>query len=94
MKIIEISDRCGNFAENKDIAKEYRERIIRPAVKQKEEITIDFSSVDSATQSFIHALISDVVQENGENVLDYMSFKNCNATVKSIISTVISYSLD
>jgi hypothetical protein len=94
MKEIMINEKCGNFAENKDIAKEYREKYIKPSLKLKEEIIFDFKDVDSATQSFIHALISDVLQEYGENVLELVVFRNCNVTVKTIIGTVVSYSLE
>jgi hypothetical protein len=94
MKTIVIKDKCGDFAENKDIARDYRERVIKTSLRLGEEITIDFEGVNSVTQSFIHALISDVLRENGEDILEKINFKSCNVTVKSIIGTVVSYSLE
>jgi len=95
MNNIIISEKCGNFAENKDIAKYYRESIIRPRIKNNDvPITIDFNDIDSSTQSFIHALISDIFQKDGEKALEYFEFKNCNEAIKSLISTVINYSLE
>ena len=93
MEII-IEKHTGNFAENKDTAAKLRESFIRPALVKNEPIILDFKNVDSTTQSFIHALISKIFQEIGEPALDVFEFRNCSIPVKSLVSTVISYSLD
>lgn len=93
MEII-IRDYTGSFAENKDVAKKLREEKIIPSNDSGEIITLNFVGVDSSTQSFIHALISEVFQVNGEKCLDMFVFKNCNKAVKSLIGTVINYSLE
>ncbi len=89
--IIKILDIAGPFAENKDLAREIRLTKIIPALEKKEEVIIDFERVEGATQSFIHALISDVIRKYGSEVLDKISFKNCNETVKKIIGIVVDY---
>ena len=91
MIIIKLHPIVGNFAENKDSARDIRLKKIIPALKDKQEITLDFEGVDSATQSFIHALISDLIRNYGTEVLDRLYFKNCNITVKKIISIVVDY---
>ena len=94
MKIM-IKEHCGSFAENKDQARDIREKYIRPVLKSSNEvIVLDFSEVDSSTQSFVHALISGFFQELGEKALKRFEFHNCTKAVKSIISTVINYSLE
>ena len=93
--IITIKEHCGSFAENKDVAKKLRETLILPSFKSKEKtITIDFSDIDSSTQSFIHALLSDVFRKHGETALKRMQFKGCNKPIKSLVGTVINYSLE
>ncbi len=93
--IIKISECCGTFAENKDKARDLREEKIKPAFSSSDEkITLDFSGVDSSTQSFIHALISHFFQSYGEDALERFDFKGCNKTIKSLITTVINYSLE
>ena len=84
----------GTFAENKDIAREIRVNTILPALDKNEEVTLDFIKIESATQSFIHALISDVIRKKGIGVLDFIYFKNCNDTIKKIIEIVIEYMQD
>lgn len=91
MKIIRIFDRAGAFAENKDVARDIRVKEIIPALTQDQEVILDFDKVDAATQSFAHALISDVLRHYGVGVLDRLVFKSCNATVKKIIEIVVDY---
>lgn len=94
--IIEIFKLCGNFAENKDQARDIREKSIKPFITKTKnpKIIIDFKDVDSSTQSFIHALISGIFQEHKKEALEYFEFKNCNIAIKSLITTVINYSLE
>ncbi len=90
-----IADYCGSFAENKDQARELREKMIRPCLESTvDTIVLDFAGVDSSTQSFVHALISGFFQECGEGALSRFEFKNCSKAIKSLLATVVNYSLD
>lgn len=91
MKIISIFERAGAFAENKDVAGEIRVDEILPTLEKQEEVILDFERVDAATQSFIHALISDALRKYGGAALDLMTFKACNETVKKIVTIVVDY---
>jgi hypothetical protein len=91
MKRIKIFNQTGSFAENKDIARAIRIKEIFPALKNQEEVILDFKRVEAATQSFIHALISDVIRTFGGEALDKMAFQSCNETVKKIINIVTDY---
>ncbi|MDP3543138.1 MAG: STAS-like domain-containing protein [Elusimicrobiota bacterium] len=91
MKLIEIRGHAGAFAENKDTARDLRLNEIIPALERKEEVVLDFSGVDATTQSFIHALISDLLRKYGSDVLDRIEFKSCNETVRKIITIVVDY---
>ncbi len=91
MKEIEIFPKTGNFAENKDVARELRITEIIPALEKHQVVILDFSEVDSATQSFIHALISDIIRKEGYEIIDRLNFKNCNDTIKKIITIVTDY---
>ena len=91
MKVIKLHPIVGSFAENKDLARKIRLENIDPALKNEQEITLDFENIDSATQSFIHALISDLIRKYGIEVLDRIYFKNCNETIRNIINIVVDY---
>jgi uncharacterized protein DUF4325 len=92
MKIISISSEAGTFAENKDVARDLRQKQILPILKKKDErIILDFSNVTGATQSFIHALISEAIRTYGDEVFDRIQFKNCSPTVQEVINIVADY---
>lgn len=88
--IIDIRSRAGSFAQDKDEARRIRLELL-PALERKEEIILDFTGVEGATQSFIHALISDLLRKRGATVLDQIGFKGCEPTVKKIIEVVVDY---
>ena len=90
MITIKLQTIVGNFAENKDLARDIRLNKIIPSL-DKEEVVLDFEGIESATQSFIHALISDLIRKYGVEVLDKVMFKNCNEITKKIINIVVDY---
>jgi len=91
MKTIYLHEKVGDFAENKDIARDIRVEDIYPTLDRGEEVILDFIDISGATQSFIHALLSDVIRKYGIEVLDGIAFKNCDETVKKIIIIVTEY---
>ena len=91
MITIELYQRVGSFAEDKDIARDIRESQIKKALLSGEEVTLDFNGITLATQSFIHALISDLIRSKGIEVLDKLLFKNCSDSVKTLVNVVCDY---
>jgi len=91
MTEIKLFPKTGSFAENKDIAREIRLNELIPGLDAGEEVTLDFSGVDATTQSFVHALISDLIRKYSSTVLDRLLFKGCNDKIKEIINIVIDY---
>lgn len=94
MKTISLSEFVGSFAEDKDMAARLRKEEILPALSAGEEIELDFDGITLATQSFIHALISEAIRIHGEEALALMAFKNCGVAPKGIIQTVVQYVLE
>ena len=92
--IINILEKAGSFAENKDTGSEIRLNEILPVLEKDQTVVLDFEKVDSATQSFIHSLISDVIRKYGDSALDRVRFKSCNSDIKKIINIVVDYMQD
>ncbi|NCQ65953.1 MAG: hypothetical protein COZ34_00335 [Candidatus Pacebacteria bacterium CG_4_10_14_3_um_filter_34_15] len=90
-KIIKLKQLTGDFAENKDIAKKIRIEKIIPALKKGHDVIFDFTGVTGATQSFIHALISDPIRKLRSDALDHLIYKNANENIQEIISIVYRY---
>ncbi len=91
MKHVRMVKKTGRFAENKDIARDVRVKELLPALRKGEKIIIDFKGVDAATQSFVHALISDVVRKFGTDAFEKITFKGCNENVQRMINIVADY---
>jgi hypothetical protein len=94
MKTIKLLPLTGDFAENKDIARELRLKKINPYLKKGEKVTLDFIGITGATQSFVHALISELIRNYTDNVYDLLIFKNCSPTVEQIVNIVADYMED
>ncbi len=88
---IKMSWSVGSFAENKDLARKIRLEQIVPALRDNKRVILDFSGVSSTTQSFVHALISELIRDFGPGVLSRVAFKSCNDTVKQLVSIVTEY---
>lgn len=91
IKTIYLHKFVGKFAEDKDKARSIRQDTLWPDIKSGRKIVLDFTKVEDATQSFIHALLSELIRETRGEALDQISFKNCNETVKRIINIVVDY---
>lgn len=92
MLALSIIDKTGAFAENKDIARDIRLNEIIPAVEAGEDqIILDFKGVSGATQSFIHALVSDLIRKYGSDIFKILYFKNCSAGVQQVVNIVADY---
>ena len=91
METIKMLELVGEFAENKDIAKEVRTNQLLPALENNQAVTFDFAGVKGATQSFIHALISDALRKYPDVVYDNVFYKNTNEEIQKIITIVYRY---
>ena len=90
-KVLFLYKIVGKFAEDKDKARKIRQDILWPQVKSGQCVILDFDKVEDATQSFIHALLSELIRESRGEVLDLVYFKNCNETVKKMVNIVVDY---
>lgn len=81
------------IAEDKDAAREIRETAILPALEQNEQVVLDFAAVELATQSYVHALVSDAIHRYGDDALQLIEFANCNDELRQLILTVVEYTL-
>lgn len=81
----------ADFAENKDLAKKLRIEQIIPNLFKGNEVILDFSGINGATQSFIHALICDPIRKFKNVAFDRLAYKNANDSIREIISIVYRY---
>jgi len=82
------------LAESKDDARKLRETEIFPSLERGQSLILDFGNVEFATQSFIHALISDAIRRYKDEIFDRITFANCTDEVQQIVLTVFEYTID
>lgn len=83
----------GPVAQDKDEARFLRHQKILPALAERRRIVLDFSGVVTATQSFLHACISEAIRNFGEEALQLLRFHACTDDIRQLITTVVEYSL-
>ncbi len=93
MKEIRLFERVGVFAQNKDIGVAIRTEEILPELDKGGNVVLNFEGVETATQSFIHSLISEALRKHSD-ALDRMTFKSCNEIIKKLIGIVVEYMQD
>lgn len=91
MEIVKIKELTGEFAENKDVAKDIRLKKLLPTLENTGSVTFDFEGVKGATQSFIHALVSDALRKYPDIIYDNVFYKNTNEDIQKIITLVYRY---
>lgn len=93
MTTITIPAGADGFTEDKDQARKIRQDRLLPAIENGENVTLDFENVTYATQSFVHSLIGEALNQHGESLLEKVEFKNCSPQMRSLIALVVDYSL-
>lgn len=93
-KVIKLFPAVGEFAENKDVARDIRIKKIEPLLEKDTHVILDFSGVTSATQSFMHALISGLIRKYDVDLFDILLFQNCSSSIQGIIRIVVDYMLE
>lgn len=89
--MIKMFPLTGDFAENKDVAREIRVEQIMPALERGQVVILNFHNVTGTTQSFVHALISELIRQYSDDVFDRVLFKNCVPAVVQIVNIVADY---
>ena len=90
---IRVPGGSTGFAEDKDEARRIRIGNLLPALANDSSVILDFGEIKYSTQSFVHALLGEVLGRYGEDALTHIDFKNCTPQLKSLIELVVDYSL-
>jgi hypothetical protein len=91
--LVKVRAGAGGFSEDKDEARRIRTETILPALMTDSTVVLDFADVRYSTQSFVHALVGEVLKRFGEPILQRMEFRSCSPQVKSLVQLVVDYSL-
>ena len=81
----------GDFAENKDAAKKIRTETVIPRLAAGDEVIFDFDGISGATQSFIHALLSEPIRMFQDVAYKNLYYIHANRSTQEIIAIVYRY---
>jgi hypothetical protein len=90
---LHITHELGTHLADGEIATAFRMSRIEPYMSICENITLDFTGVRNANSSFMNALISGVVEQHGEVVLERLIFKGCNPVIRVLAEAAIDLGL-
>lgn len=79
------------IAEDKEQARELRMTRLLPALASGEQVELDFEQVSAATQSYIHALLSEAIRRYGDVIFEQITFRNCSSDIQAVVRTVFEY---
>ena len=81
--------RAVEFDEDTEAAARIRTSEIRPRLEQGQSVIVDFKGVRAPTQSFVHALLYEVLRM--PEGLVGLSFQNCTASTQEVLKAVAAY---
>jgi hypothetical protein len=84
-----FSIQVQNFVEDNQAAIRVREGDIRTRIERGEGVLLDFKDVRAPTQSFVHALLSEIFKIPGS--LARLSFVNCTPSAREVLKAVAAY---
>ena len=94
-KYYSMSNYFGDRCEVKLEAKNFRDRHILPAIRNKQTIILDFNSVEAAPHSFLTALLATPIQMLGLSAYKKIKIQNANEIIRATLDFIFdSYTSD
>lgn len=87
--LLSLAGDFGAHLANGEDAAEYRASKIDPILNDCDELILDFTGVRSGNSSFMNALISGIVENNGEEIIRKIVFKGCNPVLRVLVESAL-----
>ena len=89
--VIYIENRFGKLCANGDNALVFLQDEVIPLIHKGREISFDFMGVRNMNSSFSNALFANLVMQEGVEVLEHVTFKNCNPNIKALVNAALYF---
>lgn len=86
---VSVASHFGTYAEDKEAAIEFRNRVLIPAAKAGKEILVDFDTVVSAPHSFLSALLATPIQILGMPAYKRVKIINAAPEIRETIDFIL-----
>jgi hypothetical protein len=89
--VILIKERFGKLCSNGDNALCFLQDEVVPFVHKGGSIVFDFMGVRNMNSSFSNALFANLIMREGVSVLEKVTFRNCNSSIKALINAALDF---
>lgn len=90
---VRLAEEFGTRLSDGAKAYSFRMNSLDRYISMCDEITLDFTGVRIANSSFVNALVSGLLTDHGEQVLNKLVFKACLPTVRVLVEAAIDLGL-
>lgn len=87
---LHLAEELGSHLADGAKAVAFRMVRIDPYIGMQAEIILDFTGVRHGNSSFVNGLLTGLLDEHGEALLDRMTFRGCNPILKVLIEGAIA----
>jgi hypothetical protein len=91
---LKIAEELGTHLADGARAVAFRIVRIEPYVGMQAEIILDFSDVRHGNSSFINGLLTGLIEEHGEALLERITFRGCNPILRVLIEGAIALGIE
>lgn len=91
---LNLADEIGSHLADGARAVAFRMVRIDPYVGMNARLVLVFSGVRHANSSFVNALLTGLVEEHGEQLLERLTFRGCNPILRVLIEGAIALGLE
>lgn len=90
MATLRFSTSGTKYLGSRYTAKHYRDEILRAVQAGDQPIILDFSGIESVTDSFTDELLGALIATADMQILPLLRFKGCSAAVRTAIETLLA----
>ena len=91
---LKLADELGTHLADGAKAVAFRMVRIDPYVAMNAEIVIDFTGVRHGNSSFVNGLLTGLIEEHGEALLEKMTFRGCNPLLRVLVEGAIALGIE
>jgi hypothetical protein len=91
---LKIADEIGTHLADGARAVAFRMTRIEPYVNMRADLVLDFTGVRHGNSSFVNGLLTGLIEEHGEALLERMTFRGCNPILRVLIEGAIALGIE
>ncbi len=91
---LDIGKQLGTHLADGARAVAFRMVRIDPYVAMNAEIVLDFTGVRHGNSSFVNGLLTGLIEEHGEALLERVTFRGCNPLLRVLVEGAIALGIE